>query len=168
MTQANIIISAYGNGIAVGLNGTREQIEKTFNRFFNWGATGQGELGSYLHELSDNFSYFLSTEADMLRAMTYETMTKWQDSPVSDQYKARPRFHKKPNGKKFRADAVQAARDEYESFSRESFMLYTKTPTHLYRELDGGAPSWIPEYETGNHSTKRPRSEYVALVKNVE
>jgi hypothetical protein len=76
MNKANIIISAYGNGIAVGLHGTKEEIEKNFNRFFNWGATGQGELGSYLHELSDNFSYFLSTEADMLRAMTYETMTR--------------------------------------------------------------------------------------------
>jgi hypothetical protein len=30
--QANIVISAYGNGIAVGLHGTREQIEKNFNR----------------------------------------------------------------------------------------------------------------------------------------
>jgi hypothetical protein len=147
MNQANIIISAYGNGIAVGLNGTKEQIERTFNRFFNWGATGVGELGSYLHELSDNFAYFLSTEADMLRAMTYETMTRWQDSPVSEQYKARPRFHKKPNGEKFRADAVQAARDEYNSFARESFMLFAKTPTHIYQQLDGGAPSWISETE---------------------
>ena len=147
MTNTNIIISAYGNGIAVGLHGTREEIEKNFNRFFNWGATGIGELGSYLHELSDNFSYFLSTETDMLRAMTYETMTRWQDSPVSDQYKARPRFHKKPNGTKFRADAEQAARDEYESFSRESFMLFAKTPTHIFQQLDGGAPDWVSETE---------------------
>jgi hypothetical protein len=147
MTQANIIISHYGNGIAVGLNGTREEIERTFNRFFNWGATGVGELGNYLHELSDNFSYFLSTEADMLRAMTYETMTRWQDSPVSEQYKARPRFYKKPNGEKFRADAEQAARDEYNSFQREGFMTHQKSPSYIYRELDGGAPSWIKETE---------------------
>ena len=147
MEQANIVISAYGNGIAVGLNGTRAQIEKTFNRFFNWGATGIGELGDYLHDLSDNFSYFLSTETDMLRAMTYETMTKWQDSPVSEQYKARPRFHKKPNGTKFRSDAVAAATAEYESFPRESFMLQMKTPSHIYQQLDGGAPSWRSETE---------------------
>ena len=147
MEQANIVISAYGNGIAVGLNGTREQIERTFNRFFNWGATGIGELGDYLHDLSDNFSYFLSTEADMLRAMSYETMTKWQDSPVSEQYKARPRHYKKPNGSKFRRDAEQAARAEFESFSRESFMLFAKTPTHIYQQLDGGAPSWGSETE---------------------
>jgi len=145
--HAKIVISAYGNGIAVGLHGTREQIEKNFNRFFNWGATGIGELGDYLHDLSDNFSYFLSTETDMLRAMTYETMTKWQDSPVSELYKARPRFYKKPNGTKFRRDAVAAATAEYESFPRESFMLQMKSPSHIYQQLDGGAPSWKSETE---------------------
>jgi hypothetical protein len=74
-------------------------------------------------------------------------MTKWQDSPISEQYKARPRFHKKPNGQKFREDAVKAARSEYDSFSRESFMLFTKTPTHIFQQLDGGAPDWVSETE---------------------
>jgi len=147
MNKANIIISTYGNGIAVGLHGNREQIELTFNRFFNWGATGQGDSVGYLHDLSNDFAYFLSTEKDMLRAMTYETMTKWQDSPVSEQYKSRPRFYKKPNGEKFRADAAKAALAEYESFARENFMLYDKAPSHIYQQLDGGAPDWTSETE---------------------
>lgn len=147
MEQANIIISAYGNGIAVGLNGTREQIERTFNRFFNWGATGSGELGGYLHDLSDKFSYFLSNEKNMLRALTSETIMRWQDSEIADQYKTPSRHHKKNNGKKFFEDAQKVARDEYASFKREPFMQYEKTPTHIYQQLDGGAPSWANETE---------------------
>jgi len=30
---------------------------------------------------------------------------------------------------------------------RENFMLFGKTPTHIYQQLDGGAPSWIKETE---------------------
>jgi hypothetical protein len=26
-------------------------------------------------------------------------------------------------------------------------MLFTKTPTHIYQQLDGGAPSWVSETE---------------------
>jgi hypothetical protein len=147
MNQANIVISSYGHGIAVGLEGNKQQIERTFNRFFNWGAIGAGEGVEYLHELSNKFSYFISTEESMVRAMTAENIVKWQDSEISGQYKTPSRHHKKDNGKKFLADAAQAARDEYESFKRESFMQYEKTPTHIFQQLDGGAPSWIKETE---------------------
>ena len=147
MEQANIVISSYGHGIAVGLEGTKKQIERTFNRFFNWGAIGVAESVEYLHELSNGFSYFISTKEDMIRAMTAENIVKWQDSEISGQYKTPARHYKKNNGKKFLADAAQAARDEYESFSRESFMLFTKTPTHIYQQLDGGAPDWVSETE---------------------
>jgi len=163
MEQAKILISLYGNGIAVGLNGTREQIERTYNRFFNWGAAGSnanvertsgdseiqlGELGdSYLHHVGDTFAYFLSTEENMIRALTYENMTKWQDTEVADQYKTKPRNHKKESGKVFREHASIAAQDEYNAFERENFMLYDKAPTYIYRELDGGAPTWVSETE---------------------
>jgi hypothetical protein len=83
----------------------------------------------------------------MVRAMTAENIVKWQDSEISGQYKTPSRHYKKDNGKKFLADAAQAARDEYESFSRESFMLQMKSPSHIYQQLDGGAPSWISETE---------------------
>ena len=160
---AEITISTYGNGIAVGLKGTREQIEREFNRFFNWGAAAanvsfmrsnedsemqHGELGdSYLHEIGQNFSYFLSTHRAMIKAIAAETITRWQDSPVSEQYKARPRTNKKAQGNKFMAEALAAATAEYNSLPRENFMLFGKTPTHIYQQLDGGAPSWIKETE---------------------
>lgn len=147
--KANIIISTYGNGIAVGLQGTKEQIEREFNRFFNWGATGVGQVGGYLHELSDSFAYFLSTETDMLRAMAYECMTRWQDSPISSQYKSAPlkRGEKKSKGTTFRQHARNAAIDEFNSYPRENFMLFEKSPNDIYNELDGGAPDWTSETE---------------------
>lgn len=147
MKNAHITVSTYGNGLAVGLQGTREEIEYTFNRFFNWGATGLGGMGEYLHDLSESFAYFLASEESMIRAMSFENMARWQDTPISEQYKARPRHHKKPNGIQFRHDAEAAARAEFNSFERENFMQYEKTPSHIYNESDGGAPSWVAETE---------------------
>ena len=156
-TQPNIIISTYGNGIAVGIMGNREQVEQTFNRFFNWGAAahettyertsgdsvleGDSFGDSYLHELAPNFHYFLSTEDAMINAMTAQNLANWQDTPVSKQYKG-TRNAKKQSGQKFRNDALNAARDEYDSFTKENFMLYKKSETPLFRVLDGGPSSW--------------------------
>ena len=64
MNKAKVLISPYGNGIAVGLEGTKEQIER-----------------------------------------------------------------------------------EYNQIERENFMLYQKAPAYIFRELDGGAPSWASETE---------------------
>lgn len=155
--QMNIIISTYGNGLAVGLNGTREQIEQTFNRFFNWGAaapnatfmrsnddceTAIGEFGdSYLHEVFDGFAYFLSSEEDMIKALTSEYLANWQDTPISKQYKG-GRSNKKVSGVKFRKDAENAARDEFNSYRKENFMLYNKSESPLFKVSTGGAPAW--------------------------
>lgn len=163
MNKAKVLISPYGNGIAVGLEGTREQIEREYNRFFNWGAAGaganveratgdseiqHGELGdAYLHYVGEKFAYFLSTQEDMIRAFTYEHLGKWQDTETSAQYKTKPRNYKKDSGKVFREHAQIAAQDEYNQIERENFMLYQKAPTYIYRELDGGAPSWVKETE---------------------
>ena len=83
----------------------------------------------------------------MLRALTYEHLTKWQDSETSAQYKTKPRNHKKYSGKVFREHAQIAAQDEYNQIERENFMLYEKAPAYIFRELDGGAPSWVKETE---------------------
>lgn len=160
MNNAKITISAYGNGIAVGLEGNPEEIEYTYNRFFNWGAAGQnatagegsdsklGEIGnSYLHKLGERFSYFLSTESAMIAAMTAQVLAMTQDSPTSAGYKATARAHKKPFGQKFLDWAKSVARQEYDGFSRESFMLYEKGESVIYRELEGGAPDWVSETE---------------------
>lgn len=157
MTQANIIISTYGNGIAVGLQGNKEQIEQTFNRFFNWGAaapnatfmrsnedceTNIGDFGdSYLHEVFGGFSYFLSTEEAMVKALESEYLANWQDTSISKQYKG-TRNKKKVAGLKFRDDAKNAARDEFNAYKKENFMLYNKSESPLFKISDGGAPSW--------------------------
>lgn len=162
---ATITISTYGNGIAVGLDGEKDSINQAFNRFFNWGAAANGataartsddsemsngDMGdSYLHFIGEKFAYFLTTETAMLSAMTAQNLAKWQDTPVSQNYKAAPnhRREKKSNGKSFRADAAAAAADEFASFPRENFMLFSKNPMSVYNELDGGAESWASETE---------------------
>ncbi len=161
-TNTNIIISTYGNGIAVGLLGDKASIEQTFNRFFNWGAAASGatnnrcaddseitlgDMGdSYLHEVSDGFSYFLSTEEAMIQAIASETMTKWQDSPASHKFKtphsASRKTTKKNSGVAFREEATKQATAEFNSYKRENFMLYSKTDAPILRILDGGASSW--------------------------
>jgi hypothetical protein len=156
-TQPNIIVSTYGNGIAVGIIGTREQAEPTFNRFFNWGAAanettyertsgdsvleGDSFGDSYLHELSPSFHYFLSTEEAMVKAMAAQNLANWQDTAISKQYKGN-RQNKKQSGAKFRSEAIKAACDEYESFTKENFMLYKKSEVSQLKVLDGGAPTW--------------------------
>ena len=156
-TQAQIIISTYGNGIAVGLVGTREEIEPIFNRFFNWGAAApnaslvrsngdcEAEIGDYgddyLHEVFEKFFYFLSTEEDMIEAIKNEYVARWQDTEISEQYKGH-RKNKKDCGKKFLQDAEDAARDEFHSYHKENFMLYSKSETPMFRMLDGGASTW--------------------------
>jgi|688.fasta_scaffold85978_2 hypothetical protein len=157
MKKANIIISTYGNGIAVGLQGTKDQIEQSFNRFFNWGAaapnitfmrsnedceTNIGDMGdSYLHEIFDGFCYFLSTEQDMIKALASEYLFNWQDTSISKQYKG-VRNNKKIAGLKFREDAQNAAREEFNSYTKENFMLYNKSESPLFKVSDGGAPSY--------------------------
>ena len=154
--QQNIIISTYGNGIAVGLVGTRKEIEPIFNRFFNWGAAApnaslmrsngdcEAEAGDYgddyLHEVYDRFFYFLSTEEDTINAIKHQYLARWQDTAVAEQYKGH-RANKKAAGKKFLQHAENAARDEFDSYTKENFMLHSKSGTPLFKVLDGGAPT---------------------------
>jgi hypothetical protein len=154
--NAKIVISQYGSGIAVGISGSKDQIQQTFNRFFNWGGAAPtatfmrssqdcemefGEMGdAYLHEIGETFSYFLSTDESMVKAMSAEYLAHWQDTPISKQYKGE-RSSKKSCGMKFREDAMKAANDEYNSFERENFMQFTKSQSPLFSKLDGGAPS---------------------------
>lgn len=147
-------ISSYGNGLAFGLSGTREQIERSFNRFFNlgvaganvtsniddeggWVSNGQTLGDGFLHYIGERFAYFLTTEADIIRGLTWENVRLWQDSPVSAQYKKQK--------EKFMQDAEQAARDTLSNIPRENFMGWAtdRIPDgHLIRE---GSRDWDPE-----------------------
>jgi hypothetical protein len=153
-TFASETISSYGNGLAFGLSGTRQQIERSFNRFFNlgiaganvtsniddeggWVSNGQTLGDGFLHYIGESFAYFLTTEADIIRGLTWENVRLWQDSPISKQYKGK--------AEKFKADALQAAKDTLDGIARENFMGWAtdRVPEgHLIRE---GSSDWDPE-----------------------
>ena len=141
--NANIVISSYGSEIAVGIEGTKEQITKQFNRFFNMGAaapnctsafcsddtdTGEG----YLHYTCDTFAYFLSTEEDMIKGLVTEKLMQ-ANSQSNPQHK----------GKKggILAEFQALAEKEYSEIKREGFMLYKTSEQAAFKKLDGGAPS---------------------------
>lgn len=151
---ASEVLSSYGNGIAFGLSGTKAQIERSFNRFFNlgiagsnvtsniddeggWTSGGQTLGDGFLHYIGQSFAYFLTTEADIIRGLTWENVRLWQDSPISKQYKGKPT--------KFLIDATQAATDTLANIPRENFMGWAtdRVPEgHLIRE---GSADWDPE-----------------------
>ena len=144
-------ISSYGNGLAFGLAGTKAQIERSFNRFFNlgiaganvtsntdeeggWASNGETLGDGYLHYIGESFAYFLTTEPDIVRGLTWENIRLWQDSPISSQYKRNP--------EKFKADALKAAQDTLASFPRENFMGWTIDRTEEGFALREGQADW--------------------------
>ena len=148
---AKEVITAYGNGLAFGLSGTKAQIERSFNRFFNLGIAGSNvnsnmheeggwsnggaTLGDgYLHYIGDNFAYFLTTEADIVRGLTWENVRLWQDSPISKQYKGKPT--------KFLIDATQAATDTLNGVTRENFMGWATDRTPEGHAIREGQSDW--------------------------
>jgi hypothetical protein len=153
-TFASEVISSYGNGLAFGLSGTRKQIERSFNRFFNlgiaganvtsniddeggWTSNGQTLGDGFLHYIGESFAYFLTTSEDIIRGLTWENVRLWQDSPISSQYKKNPA--------KFMQDAQEVARDTFANYARENFMGWAtdRVPEgHLIRE---GSNDWDPE-----------------------
>lgn len=128
---ASEVLSSYGNGLAFGLSGSRQEIERSFNRLFNlgiaganvtshiddeggWVSNGQTLGDGFLHYIGESFAYFLTTSEDIIRGLTWENIRLWQDSPISTQYKR--------NAEKFKADALQAATDTLNAIPRENFM----------------------------------------------
>lgn len=153
------IISNYGNGIAVGLKGTREQIELAFNRFFNLGATGKKAVGEFtedlgtwstlgrswgdgfLHYMGEGFAYFLSTEEKMVDSLKWEKVRLWQDSEISAQFKGNPTF-KKLKGQLFLNAARAAAQKEVDSYARENFMGWNVESTPNEKGVREGSSDW--------------------------
>jgi hypothetical protein len=148
---ANEMISCYGNGLALGLSGTKAQIERSFNRFFNlgiaganvtsnideeggWASNGQTLGDGFLHYIGERFAYFLTTEADIVRGLTWENIRLWQDSPISAQYKG--------NAEKFKADALQAATDTFKALPRENFMGWSTDRVPEGHAIREGQSDW--------------------------
>jgi hypothetical protein len=151
---ASEVISSYGNGLAFGLSGTRAQIERSFNRYFNlgiaganvtsniddeggWVSNGQTLGDGFLHYIGESFAYFLTTEADIIRGLTWENIRLWQDSPISKQYKGK--------SEKFKTDALQAARDTLDAITRENFMGWATDTEPAGMAVREGSSDWDPE-----------------------
>ena len=139
----NLVISSYGNGIAVGIEGSNDEIQIQFNRFFNHGGAGknctedfcneQGAGDNYLHFVSDRFAYFLSSEESMIGSLLNEKLTKLNCSP-------NPSLKGKKGGI-FNELKLQS-QNEYNLIKRENFMGFKPSEFNSYQQLDGGAPSW--------------------------
>lgn len=139
----NLIISLYGSEIAVGIEGTKEEINQQFNRFFNIGGAApnctesfcseDSDTGdNYLHFLSDRFAYFLSSEEDMIKAFETEQFMIMNT-------KSNPEYKGKKDG--ILNEVKTLARELYKNIKRESFMLYKTSEQVAFKQLDGGAPS---------------------------
>jgi hypothetical protein len=148
---ASEAISSYGNGLAFGLSGTRQQIERSFNRYFNlgvaganvtsniddeggWVSNGQTLGDGFLHYIGESFAYFLTTEKDIVKGLAWENVRLWQDSPISCQYKK--------NSAKFMHDAEAVARDTFESITRENFMGWATDRTTEGHAIREGQSDW--------------------------
>ena len=141
--NSNLIVSLYGSEIAIGIEGTKEEINQQFNRFFNLGGAAanctsafcseDSDTGdNYLHFMCDTFAYFLSSEEDMIKAFETESL-------VNLNSKSNPQFKGKKDG--VLAEVKQAAKETYKSIRRENFMLNKTSDQIAFKKLDGGAPS---------------------------
>ena len=142
-SNSNLIVSLYGSEIAIGIEGTKQEINQQFNRFFNLGGAAancteqfcseDSDTGdNYLHFMCDTFAYFLSSEEDMIKAFETEQL-------INLNSKSNPQFKGKKDG--VLAEVKQAAKETYENLRRENFMLYKTSDQIAFKKLDGGAPS---------------------------
>lgn len=142
-SNSNLIVSLYGSEIAIGIEGTKEEINQQFNRFFNLGGAAanctsafcseDSDTGdNYLHFMCDTFAYFLSSEEDMIKAFETESL-------VNLNSKSNPQFKGKKDG--VLAEVKQAAKETYQNLRRENFMLNKTSDQIAFKKLDGGAPS---------------------------
>jgi hypothetical protein len=133
-----IIISNYGNGIAVGLEGDKDFIEMQINRFFNFGAISKnGEF----HFQSENFGYFVSSEDSMISALAAQKFMRFLIDGTSKLFKKNP---------KAMNDATMSdARKEYESFKFENFMSYQVSESNksFGTASNGRAEVWEEDYK---------------------
>lgn len=141
--NSNIVISLYGSEIAVGIEGTKEQINQQFNRFFNMAGAAPNCTSAfcsedsntgdnYIHFLSDRFAYFLSNEEAMIKAFEIEQL-------VNMNTKSNPEYKGKKDG--VLNEVKASAAELYKNIKRENFMLYKTSEQIAFKKLDGGAPS---------------------------
>lgn len=135
-----IVLSSYGNGLAVGLQGSSEYIEKMFNLFVNYGGTTQnGEL----HMESENFGYFLSTEEKIKSAL----VSHWQTTAIVNGDSKR--FKKNPSG--FDKYAMEIAEEQFSHYKKENFMGFNLGETYHVESFTGGMSGYKQKPEEDFH-----------------
>lgn len=153
-----------GGKMAIGVSGTREERERFFNIFFNWGAvaaglssenqTGRGESltrgDSFFHEskpdkiqggavVENGFSYFFAEYRLAFRALANFLFYRGQASGESKRFKGKPRaycFH-----------IIKKAFKDLRAWECENFLSAGGVVNKNFRILDGGAVEWVPEFE---------------------
>lgn len=106
-----VLVSSYGSGIAIGLQGATDFITHMENLFFNYGGVSDR---ADLHWETDTFAYFLSTREKAIDALALKnqvTMIMRGESKA---------FKKNPKG--FEDYCLTNAQDEFASYENESFM----------------------------------------------
>lgn len=133
-----IIISNYGNGLAIGLEGTLDFQEQQFNRFFNFGGTSKN---AELHKESEGFAYFLSSEAEMVNALAAQNFVRYVTDGTSKLFKGLPREMDEAT----RRDA----QNEFDSFERENFMARRSEGPSILGGVaqNGRAEVWEEDYK---------------------
>jgi hypothetical protein len=144
-TNQNLVVSSYGNALAIGVEGSKEEIETQFNRFFNHGAAGrnctedfcneEGCGDNYLHFTSDKFAYFLSTDEAMVGALLNEKLMTL-NSRLGELQSVKGK-----KGGLYNELKAEAEKD-YSLLRRENFMGFKSPEANVYQQLDGGAPTW--------------------------
>ncbi len=133
-----IIISSYGSGIAVGIEGEASFVERQINRFYNYGGmTKNGEF----HKESDKFGFFLSSKESMISALSCENFVRFQMDGTSKLFK------KNPNAMQNAAD--QDAVKQFNEFERENFMgrMANNAAKICGIASNGRAESWEEDFK---------------------
>ena len=133
-----IIISLYGSGIAVGLEGDEAFLERQVNRFYNYG--GMTRTGEF-HKESERFGYFISTEEDVVASIAAETFVRFLMDGTSKNFKGKPEVLK--------SETNRIAQELYDSFERENFMgKRSEGPAHIGGVAQNGrAEVWEEDFK---------------------
>lgn len=122
--ENKIIVSNYGNGLAIGLQGSKEFQESEFIRFYNTGAvSATGDL----HEVGEFFSYFLSDATKMVNALTLANHLKMVTDGRSKLFKNMPA--------EMQDATIADAEREFNEYAREEFM--SLRPTYSINDFYG-------------------------------
>lgn len=148
--KSQVFIQSTGGKIAIGIKGPKQEREKLYNRIFNFGGTD-----GRLHEMSENFSYFMAKSQDVLRCLAWGIVQKKQLRGTSQKgYNQTLRNRRRRAcesgrhiSKNFFENCLDLARKEIATWKPAQFLPELEGSKNFHRILDGGQPEWEVEYE---------------------